>query len=150
MENNTSIKENTFEYSINPFTPNGKMNRIYYLIYIFTISLICKTLEICITEMEIFNNIRYALSAFIVSVVFLVFQLFITKKRILDITNDTKKSWTFASLFIVSAIILSMIRLTLILLPFGLYILLKGPYKTNKDSFKAPEALEASETDNRE
>lgn len=142
-EDSTSeiIEEQVFQYSKNPFTPSGKMRRLYYFLYVTLINFVSHILDTYANKTSIYENIDQV--CIVLSIVFtiLTFQLFITKKRILDITNNNKKSWIFASLFVGIGTILSMINqyLVYILLPFGFYILFKEPYRTKETYLGIPE-----------
>ena len=134
-------EEQVFQYSKNPFTPSGKMRRLYYFLYVTLINFVSYILDTYTNKTSIYENIDQV--CIVLSIVFtiLTFQLFITKKRILDITNNNKKSWIFASLFVGIGTILSMINqyLVYLLLPFGFYILFKEPYKTKETYLGIPE-----------
>ena len=141
-------KEQVFQYSKNPFTPSGKMRRLYYFLYVTLINFVSHILDIYANKTSIYENIDQV--CIVLSIVFtiLTFQLFITKKRILDITNNNKKSWIFASLFVGIGTILSMINqyLVYILLPFGIYILCKESYGTQESYLGISETVKTEST----
>lgn len=134
-------EEQVFQYSKNPFTPSGKMRRLHYFLYGTLINFISHLIDIYATQTSAYEKVNQLFLILFVFLIILTFQLFITKKRILDITNNNKKSWICASLFIGIGTILSTINqyLVYILLPFGLYILFKEPYKTKETYLGIPE-----------
>ncbi len=149
---NNNVKDDKtilFEYSKNPFTPKGRMNRLYYFIYITLINLISKIIDVYATQNSLYENPDSSLLVFIIYLTILTFQLFIIKKRILDITNNNKKSWVFASLFVGIGSILATINqyLALIIAPFGLYILLKESYGVGETCLETSEISETKTLD---
>lgn len=124
-------EENVYKYSKNPFTPSGKMNRMYYFVYVVCLGLFSHVFDIYISKNSSQGNLTYL---FFIYFTLLTFNFFIIKKRILDITNHNKKSWIYASLFITTRTILGIINqyLIYVLLPFGIYILCKESYGTQE------------------
>lgn len=137
-----------FQYSKNPFTPSGKMRRLHYFLYGILINFISHLIDIYATQTSAYEKVNQLLLILFVFLFILTFQLFITKKRILDITNNNKKSWICASLFVGIGTILSMINqyLVYILLPFGIYILCKESYGTQESYLGISETAKTEST----
>lgn len=130
----TSFKEKqnkTFEYSKNPFTPTGRMNRTFYFIYSFIMKSIDKIADIFIPP-DFYDNIIFCF----LGLYLCICSIFIVKKRFLDITLNNNRSWVYAILLCTSAFILYYINpyCALIVAPFFI-ILLVSPAKDIHETY---------------
>ena len=63
-------KEQVFQYSKNPFTPSGKMRRLYYFLYVTLINFVSHILDTYANKTSIYENIDQV--CIVLSIVFTI------------------------------------------------------------------------------
>ena len=88
-------KKDIYSYNNNPFSPRGRMGRLFYFVTLFAFGIITSIMK------NFDPNYENFLLWIITIIIMTILALFLTKKRVYDITFNNKFSWGFYFLMII-------------------------------------------------